>query len=69
MNKSIIGSRRLKQHWTTKKGKMVPKIAFKTLDECLDYIKAHHIKDIYHPYVCRECGMWHIGHSKKHKQL
>lgn len=48
---------------------MVPKMAFKTLDECLDYIKAHHIKDIYHSYVCRECGMWHIGHSKKHKQL
>lgn len=53
------------EHWTQKHGKLVAKVQFKTLDEVLDYMDKHHInKDIYHPYVCSECGMWHIGHSR-----
>ncbi len=56
----------LKQHWTVKRGKMVPKLQFKTLEEALSYMSNHHINNKkYHPYVCSDCGQWHIGHSKK----
>lgn len=45
---------------------MVPKMQFKTLYDCLGYMDKHHIsKNKFHPYVCPDCGMWHIGHSKK----
>ena len=37
----------LKQHWTVKHGKMVPKIQFKTLDEVLSYMKKHHINEVH----------------------
>lgn len=60
----------LKQHWTVKHGKMVPKIQFKTLDEALEYIEKHHINSSkYHPYICHDCGQWHIGHSNKKEIL
>lgn len=53
------------EHWTQKRGKFVAKVQFKTLEEVFDYMDKHHIdKDVYHPYVCSECGMWHIGHSR-----
>ena len=56
----------LHQHWTWKHGKMVPKMAFKTIDEALGYMDERRInKDIFHPYICPDCGMWHIGHSKR----
>lgn len=59
-------ARGLKQHWTVKHGKMIPKLQFKSLAEALDYMKNHHInKNIYTPYVCRDCGLWHIGHIKQ----
>jgi hypothetical protein len=59
----------LKQHWTSKHGKMVPKREFKTLQEALDCIFKHHINsDKYHPYVCSECGQWHIGHNRTKKR-
>lgn len=53
-------------HWTNKNGKLQPKAQFKTLEDCLDFMKTHRInKNIYTPYVCPDCGMWHIGHSHK----
>ena len=62
-------ARGLKQHWTVKHGKMVPKLQFKTLAEVLDYIEKHHInRSKYHPYICSDCGQWHIGHSNKRKK-
>ena len=66
MGKAI--ARRLKQHWTVKHGKMVPKRAFKTLDDALDFLKDSGINmDKYHPYICTDCGQWHIGHSSPKK--
>lgn len=53
----------LKAHWTSRKGIMVPKVQFKTLDEALEFMEKRKIKG-YHPYVCPDCGMWHIGHDK-----
>ena len=71
MNQSY-GLRKLKalhQHWTNKHGTMVPKMQFKTLYDCLEYMDKHKInKDKFHPYVCLDCGMWHIGHSKQNKK-
>ena len=56
----------LNQHWTYKHGKMVAKKQFKTLDEVLEYMTTHHInQEKYHPYICRECYLWHIGHYTK----
>lgn len=53
------------EHWTSKKGRLVAKAQFSTLDECLEFMDKRKInKDIYHPYICSECGMWHIGHKK-----
>ena len=54
------------QHWTQKNGRMVAKKQFKTIEEVLEYMRKHHInEEIYHPYICKECMMWHIGHYKK----
>lgn len=45
---------------------MVPKMAFKTIDEALGYMDERMInKNIFHPYICPDCGMWHIGHAKQ----
>ena len=61
-------ARIMNEHWTQKGGKMVAKLQFKTLNDAIRYIEEHHINsDIYHPYVCSECGQWHIGHHKKKK--
>lgn len=55
----------LSNHWTSKHGKMVPKVQFKTIEDALSFMDKRNIdKNIYHPYVCRDCGMWHIGHVK-----
>ena len=55
----------LHAHWTRRKGKLVPKVQFKTLEEAFEFMDKRKIdKDVYHPYVCPDCGMWHIGHSK-----
>jgi len=60
--------KQLNEHWTQKRGYMKAKLQFKTLDECLNYMKEHKINmDKYHPYVCSDCGMWHIGHNKENK--
>ena len=60
--------RSIRNHWVSKHGTMVPKIQFKTLDEVLDYMDKHSInKDTFNPYVCSECGMWHIGHRRKRR--
>lgn len=54
------------EHWTQRGGSLVAKKQFKTLEDALAFMKLRHInKNVYHPYVCRECGMWHIGHYKK----
>lgn len=57
---------KLRNHWTSKKGIMVPKVQFKTLKDALEFMEKRHInKDVFHPYICQDCGMWHIGHTKK----
>ena len=58
----------LNQHWTQKGGKYAPKLQFKTIDDVLEYMTTHHIKDIYTPYICKICGMWHIGHEHKKRK-
>ena len=64
----IRKSKFIRQHWTWKGGSMKPKKQFKTLGECFEFMDNHHInKDKFHPYVCLDCGMWHIGHSKVKK--
>ena len=58
-------SRSLNEHWTQRGGSLVAKVQFKTLDEALSFMDRRRVnKDVYHPYVCSECGMWHIGHHK-----
>lgn len=63
----------MNEHWTQKGGKMVAKVQFHTIDDAIHYMEDHHINsDIYHPYVCSECGCWHIGHhkfAKKNKKI
>ena len=55
----------LNNHWTNKHGVMRPKKQFDTLQDALGYMDAHNInKLIYNPYVCVDCGLWHIGHRK-----
>ena len=71
---AIRKSKALHQHWTIKKGQMVPKAQFKTLDEAIAFMDKKHInKNLYHPYICPDCGLWHIGHIKgtkiKHKTI
>lgn len=62
----IRKSKALHQHWTWKGGIMKAKMQFQTLENCLEYMDKHKInKAKYHPYVCPDCGMWHIGHSKQ----
>jgi len=47
---------------------MVPKMQFKTLNEVIEYMDKHNInKDIFNPYVCSDCGMWHIGQRRVKK--
>ena len=59
----------INEHWTQKKGIHVPKVAFDTLDDCLYFMERKRIsKDVYHPYVCSECGQWHIGHYTNKKK-
>lgn len=63
---AIRKSKALHQHWTWKGGTMKPKAQFKTLDEALEYMDIKKInKNVFHPYVCPDCGMWHIGHNKR----
>lgn len=62
----IQKAKALHQHWTNKHGTLVPKAAYKTLGEALAFMDKNTInKDKYHPYVCPDCGMWHIGHYKR----
>ena len=57
------------EHWTSKGGILVAKAQFKSLSDALSFMDEHRIdKDVYHPYVCSECGMWHIGHRKERKK-
>lgn len=58
--------RGLNQHWVRKRGGHVPKIAYKTLFDALDFLEQNpKLKNKYTPYVCSVCGMWHIGHLHK----
>ena len=60
-------SKALHQHWTWKGGVMKPKTQYKTLDDALKFLLKHEkLKNNYHPYICPDCGMWHIGHNKQH---
>lgn len=61
---SIRKSGALHQHWTWKSGVMKAKMQFKTIDEAIEFIHKHRLSNKYHPYICTECGMWHIGHNK-----
>lgn len=55
----------LNQHWTHKKGKLLPKAQFQSLESALKFMDQCRIdKNSYHPYVCAICGMWHIGHTR-----
>jgi len=54
----------LKNHWTFSRGKMIPKKQFQSEDEAYLFIEENKMKG-YHPYLCRDCGMWHIGHRLK----
>ena len=55
-------------HWTTKHGAVAPKAQYKTIDDALRFMDENNIdKFVYHPYVCPECGMWHIGHIRPKK--
>ena len=59
-------SKALHQHWTWKGGVMKPKVQFKTIDDALEFLsKNEKLKKYYHPYICPDCGMWHIGHNKQ----
>jgi len=59
----------MREHWTNKHGTLVDKVQFRTLADCLAFMEKNKInKDIYHPYICSECGMWHIGHSQWEKK-
>lgn len=61
--------RTLNNHWTSKHGIMKPKMQFATLDDAIRYMNEHNInKEVYSPYVCRDCGQWHIGHFHKRKK-
>lgn len=62
---SIRKSNALHQHWTWKSGSMKQKMPFKTIGHALRYLQEHNLLDRYHPYICQECGMWHIGHNKR----
>ena len=47
---------------------MVPKVQFESLDEALAFMERRHIdKDVFTPYVCKDCNKWHIGHTKSNK--
>lgn len=61
---AIRKSTALHQHWTFRKGSMKPKVAFKTIDDALAVIQKRNLKG-YHPYICPDCNMWHIGHDKR----
>ena len=61
----IRKSNALHQHWTWKGGSMKPKAQYKTLGEALMFLSQNEkLKNNYHPYLCPDCGMWHIGHNK-----
>ena len=58
----------INQHWTQKGGRHVPKKVFNTLEDCLIFMHDKGInQNIYHPYICRDCGNWHIGHYRNLK--
>ena len=55
----------LKHHWTMKHGKMMEKRVFTSFNEAVECMKKEHINpNIFAPYKCVDCGMWHIGHIK-----
>ena len=55
----------LNQHWTHKRGKHVPKVSYKTLNDAIAFLDSRpKLKEKYYPYVCSVCGNWHIGHKK-----
>ena len=60
----IRKSGELHQHWTWKSGSMKAKVQYKTIDDAMVYIRQHNLLNTYHPYICPDCGMWHIGHNK-----
>jgi hypothetical protein len=34
------------------------------------YREADKVPDKYgHPYKCKQCGMWHLGHARKRKRI
>ena len=61
---AIRNTQALHQHWTQKGGTLKPKTSFRTIDEAMDFLTRHGIKG-YHPYICPDCNMWHLGHDKK----
>ena len=66
MSKGIFPA--LRNHWTVKRGRMVPKVQFESLDEALAFMERRHIdKDVFTPYVCKDCNKWHIGHTRSNK--
>lgn len=52
-----------REHWTKKKGKWKPKMAFSSLEEAQEFIAKHKMTQ-YSAYKCPYCGHIHIGFVK-----
>lgn len=59
----ITVAKGLKHHRTKKHGRMVQKLPFVSLDDALEYMRQNSIPDIYTPFRCKTCGMWHFGRN------
>ncbi len=59
----IQNQKQLHEHWTKKGCILKPKKQFNTLEEANNFISENKKKN-YHPYICSDCGLWHIGHKK-----
>lgn len=63
-NKHIIK----REHYCRKNGVWKPKKPFSSKEDADGWIKKYKMHG-YTPYICKECGKWHVGkkHINKHK--
>ena len=55
----------LNHHWTRKGSVMLPKKQFTSIEDCYLFMNENNISQkVYVPYVCSDCGYWHIGHRR-----
>ena len=52
-----------REHYARKNGKWKPKKKFLSEDDAHSWIKKYKMYK-YIPYVCKQCGKWHIGIKK-----